>query len=79
MIRQFPGGGTYNQRWDGDQLTFGVAGMGQTLSGVVDVLETTVTIKIELTGVLGLIAGSLKRRLERVGRLLLTKSGGSTT
>jgi len=73
MIWQFPGGGTSNQRWDGDQLTFGIAGMGQTLSGVVDVLDTEVTIKIVLPGLLGLIASSLKRRFERAGQLLLTK------
>jgi len=73
MIRQFPGGGTFDQRWDGDQLSFGVGGMGQTLSGVVDVLDTEVTIRIVLPGLLGLIASSIKRRLVRAGRLLLTK------
>ena len=74
MIRQFPGGGTCHQRWDGDQLTFGVAGMGQTtLSGVVDVLDAAVTIRIELPGVLGLVARGVKRRLEKAGQLLLTR------
>jgi len=73
MIRQFPGGGKCNERWDGDQLTFGVAGMGQTFSVVAELLKKKVTIKIELTGVLGLVASSLKRRLESAGRLLLTK------
>ena len=73
MLRQFPGGGSCNERWDGDQLTFGVAGMGQTISGVVDVLDTAVTIRIELPGVLGLVASALKGRLEKAGRLLLTK------
>jgi hypothetical protein len=73
MLRQVPGGGSCNERWDGDQLTFGVAGMGQTLSGVVDVHDTAVTIRIELPGVLGLVASGLKGRLEKAGRLLLTK------
>jgi hypothetical protein len=73
IIRQLPGGGTSNQRWDGDQLTFSVAGMGQTISGVVDVLDASVTMTIELPGVLGLIAGGLKSRLEKAGQLLLTK------
>jgi hypothetical protein len=73
VISQFPGGGTCNQRWDGDQLSFSVAGLGQTLSGVVDVLDAAVTMRIELPGFLGLIASGLRRRLEKAGQLLLTK------
>lgn len=72
IVRVLPGGGTCNQRWDGDQLSFSVAGMAQAISGGVNVLDASVTIKIELPGVLGLIAGGLKRRLEQVGQLLLT-------
>ncbi|HEX6707856.1 MAG TPA: polyhydroxyalkanoic acid system family protein [Albitalea sp.] len=74
IIRQLPGGGgTCSERWDGDQLTFGVAAIGQTISGVVDVLDTAVTIRIELPGVLAMIASGLKGRLEKAGQLLLTK------
>ena len=73
IIRQLPGGGTCNERWDGDELTFSVAGMGQTISGVVNVLDAAVTIKIELPGLLGMIASGFKRRLEKAGQLLLTK------
>ena len=72
-IRRFSGGGTCSERWDGDELTFSVAGMGQTVSGVVSVLDTAVTMKIELPGVLGLIASGFKKRLEKAGQLLLTK------
>ena len=74
IIRRFPGGSMYNEHWDGDKLTFGVAGMGQTVTGVVDVLDTQVTISIELPGVLGAIAGGLKERLAKAGRLLLNDS-----
>ena len=66
-------GGTSTERWDGDRLVFSVATMGQTVSGVVTVLETAVSMEIELPGVLGLIASGLKDRLQKVGRLLLTK------
>jgi hypothetical protein len=65
-------GGTCSERWDGDRLTFGVATMGQTVTGVIDVLDTEVAMQIELPGVLGLIAGGLKSRLKKVGQLLLT-------
>jgi len=74
IIRQLPGGGARSERWDGDQLSFSVAGMGQTISGVVTVLDAVVTIEIELPGVLGMVASGLKGRLEKVGQLLLTKT-----
>ena len=74
IIHQLPGSsGTCSERWDGDRLTFGIAAMGQTVSGVVDVLDAAVTIEIELPGVLGMIASGLKDRLQKAGQLLLTK------
>jgi hypothetical protein len=66
-------GGSCRERWDGDRLIFGVEAMGQTVAGVITVLDAAVTMEIELPGVLGLIAGGLKDRLQRVGQLLLTK------
>jgi len=66
-------GGTSTERWDGDRLVFSVSTMGQTVSGVVTVLDTAVLMEVELPGVLGLIASGLKDRLQKVGRLLLTK------
>jgi hypothetical protein len=69
-----PGGpGTFSERWDGDRLVFSVAAMGQTVAGVVDVLDTAVTMEIELPALLGMIAGGLKDRLQKAGQLLLTK------
>jgi putative polyhydroxyalkanoate system protein len=74
IVHQLPlGGGACTQRWDGDRLTFGVAAMGQTVAGVIDVLDDAVAIEIELPGVLGMIAGGLKDRLQKMGQLLLTK------
>ena len=66
-------GARCNERWDGDRLSFGVTAMGQTISGVVDVLDAAVTIEIELPGVLGMIASGLKDRLQKAGQLLLAK------
>ena len=74
LVQQMPGSsGASSQRWDGDRLTFGVAAMGQTLSGVIDVLDTSVTMEIELPGFLGVLASSLKSRLQKAGTLLLTR------
>jgi hypothetical protein len=68
ILRQVPGsGGTCSERWDGDRLIFEVGAMGQTVSGVVDVLDDAVTMEIELPGMLGL----LKNRLQSAGQLLL--------
>ena len=74
IIQQLPGGAAASsERWDGDRLSFGVTAMGQTISGVIDVLDAAVRIEIELPGVLGMIAGGLKDRLQKAGQLLLTK------
>jgi len=74
IIQQLPGtGGGSSERWDGDRLTFSVAAMGQSVGGVVNVLDAAVTIEIELPGVLGMIASGLKGRLQKVGQLLLTR------
>lgn len=74
ILHLLPGsGGNCSQRWDGDRLTFSAATMGQTVSGVVDVLDAAVTMEIELPGVLGMIAGGLKDRLQKLGQRLLTK------
>jgi hypothetical protein len=74
IIQQLPGsGGACSERWDGDRLTFGAAVLGQTVAGAIDVHDAAVTMEIELPGVLGMIASSLKDRLKKVGTLLLTK------
>jgi hypothetical protein len=75
IVHALPGGaGIASERWDGDQLVFEVAAMGQTIAGVIDVLDTAVTMQIELPGVLGMIAGGLRDRLQKVGQLLLLSS-----
>jgi hypothetical protein len=74
IISQVPGSaGACNERWDGDRLTFSVAAMGQTVAGVISVLDAAVTIEIELPGVLGMIASRFKERLQKFGQALLTK------
>jgi hypothetical protein len=67
------GARTVSERWEGDRLVFGVAALGQTISGFIDVQDAAVTMEIALPGVLGLIAGGLKNRLQKAGGLLLLK------
>ena len=74
MIGVLPGGvGRCSERWEGDRLVFSVATLAQTVAGVIDVGDADVKMEIELPGVLGLIASGLKGRLQKAGRLLLTK------
>jgi hypothetical protein len=54
-------------------LSFSVVVMGQTIAGLVKVHEVTVTMDIQLPGILGMIAGGLKDRLRKVGHVLLTR------
>ncbi|MDM0019028.1 polyhydroxyalkanoic acid system family protein [Variovorax saccharolyticus] len=74
IVDLLPGSsGSANQHWDGDRLIFTVAALGQTVSGVIQVLDTTVAMEIELPGVLRVVASGLKERLQKMGRLLLEK------
>lgn len=71
LVNSLPGGaGGYSERWEGDRLVFSATAMGQTVAGVIDVLDTVVKMEI---GVLGLLAGGLRSQLQKVGMLLLTK------
>lgn len=72
ILRQVSGSaGTCGERWEGDRLFFEVRAMGQTISGIVDVLDDAVTMDIELPRMLALLAGALKNKLESAGQLLL--------
>ena len=73
IIHVVPGSGAYSERWDGDRLTFSFTALGQTVTGVINVLDDAVAMEIELSGVFGMIANGLKDRLQKVVRLLLTK------
>ncbi|MDM0114791.1 polyhydroxyalkanoic acid system family protein [Variovorax sp. J22R133] len=74
IINLLPGSsGAPSERWEGDRLIFSVAALGQTVSGAIQVLDATVTMEIELPGVLGVLASGLKNRLQKMGQLLLTK------
>ena len=74
LVDQLPGAaGACVQRWDGDRMQFSVTAMGQKVSGVIEVLDASVLMEIELPGILGVPAGGLKSRLRKAGQLLLTK------
>jgi hypothetical protein len=70
--QQVPGGlSDFRQRWDGDRLTFSASAVGQTISGAADVMADQVRLEILLPGLLGLMAGKLRGKIEQQGQLLL--------
>lgn len=74
IVQQLPGGtGNASHRWEDDRLVFSMVTMGQTIAGTIDVLDASITIEIELPGVLGLIASGLRGRLLKQGQKLLAR------
>ena len=52
-------------------MDFAAEAVGQHISGVIDILDDKVQLEIVLPGFLGMIAGSIKRKIEDRGQLLL--------
>ena len=72
IVHLLPGGaGECDEHWDGDRLVFRVAAMGQSVTGTIDVLDTAIAMELELPGLLGLLAGSIQGRMQKVGQKLL--------
>ena len=71
---QLPGGmSQVKQSWDGNRLNFAADVMGQSISGWLDIYEDVVNMEIALPGLLGMIAGKIKGKVEERGRILLEK------
>ena len=65
---------SFNERWtDEDRLSFTAKGMGQTITGTIDVFPQHVRIEAMLPGVLASLAEVVTGRVEKQGRLLLEK------
>lgn len=74
LVQQVPGSsGIGQERWEGDRFSFTLGALGQSVAGDIDVQDTAVTMRIELPGVLGMLAGALEGKLKKAGQLLLTK------
>jgi putative polyhydroxyalkanoate system protein len=71
LTAQFAKMGEVKSSWAGDVLNYEVVTMGQMVSGRVDVGDASVRIEVVLPGFLGMIAGSLRGRLQKQGELLL--------
>ncbi|MDB5493195.1 MAG: hypothetical protein JWP86_532 [Phenylobacterium sp.] len=73
LSRHLGGLGAVSKSWEGDRLSFAFAAMGQAISGSVDVADRAIHLEVLLPGLLAMMAGKLKGRLQKEGQLLLEK------
>lgn len=63
----------FEERWDGNRLSFRAGMMGQSVTGRVDVLDKSVRVEVDLPWFLAKIADKVRGRLAQAGTLLLEK------
>lgn len=61
----------FDRQWNGDQLTFSARGLGQRITGEVDIFPQHVRITVVLPNLLAGMAEALKGRVEKDAALLL--------
>lgn len=72
LIAQFgQGGRALDRSWADNRMNFSVQVLGQSISGIADVLDDAVRLEVTLPGFLAVIASKVKGRLQDEGRLLL--------
>ena len=60
-------------RWTGDHLDFKATAFGQSLTGRVDVTDTSAEIEIDLPWLFAMLAEKIKGQVEQAGQKLLEK------
>ncbi len=73
--QQLVGGGPakVDKSWVGDTMNFTAVAMGQTVTGALHVMERDIRIDIVLPGILGMLAGKVRDKVQKQGQLLLEK------
>lgn len=61
----------FERQWEGDKLTFVAKGMGQRITGEIDVFPAHVRIVVVLPALLAGMAEAIKGRVEKGGQLML--------
>jgi hypothetical protein len=64
---------TIHDHWEGDQLQFEGSGMGQKLTGRLDVRDDSVLIQIDLPDMLAALAEKITGNIKSEGQKLLEK------
>ena len=68
----------FERHWEGEQLQFTAKGLGQRVSGEIDVFPNHVRIVVVLPNLLAGMAEALKGRVERDGQVLLGPAGSTS-
>lgn len=79
-LKESIGGGIglkFERAWEGDQLQFTARGMGQTVTGEIDVFPQHVRIVVVLPGLLASMAEALQGKMEQSGRKMLENNSGA--
>jgi putative polyhydroxyalkanoate system protein len=71
LEEHIPGGAHVQSGWAGDQLNLQISAMGEAVNATIDVMETTVHLKVLLPGMLGMFAGVIHAALQKKGNVLL--------
>jgi hypothetical protein len=61
----------FQERWEGDRLQFEGGGLGQKITGRLDVLADSVRIELDLPEMLAMIADRIAGTLKKEGQKLL--------
>lgn len=61
------------ERWEGDRLHFEAGGLGQKVTGRLDVMDDTVRVELDLPEMLAAIADTIAGQLKTEGQKLLEK------
>lgn len=61
------------ESWEGDTLRFGVAALGQTVQGRIEVEDALVRVEVMLPWLLAVFAEKLKLGVQKQGQILLEK------
>ncbi|MEM9234919.1 MAG: polyhydroxyalkanoic acid system family protein [Pseudomonadota bacterium] len=69
----------FEKAWDGDRLNFTARGMGQKVTGELDVFPNHVRIVVVLPGLLAGMAEALQGKLQKHGQIMLEDKTAPTT
>jgi hypothetical protein len=77
-LRQQMSGGigfvaTFQERWEGERLHFEGNGLGQKMTGRLDVFDDVVRVELDLPEILAAMADLITGRLQKEGQKLLEK------
>lgn len=64
------------ENWQGDTLTFGVAALGQSVNGRIEIEDALVRVEVMLPWMLAVFAEKLRVGVEKQGQILLEHKPG---